>query len=426
MALSTLAGSRAAANLPNATSYNPGQKDQFANPAEAAGPQPSSKTYNQPVQAQPLSSPAPSQILKYPLDNNYLAYLLFRMKKINPWDIDIQTAASILDNPVITDEKGAVNQLLNAAAGGDASTDDTSLNEGQVGYPSTGTQFSDDADAEEGGVFAANRSFQQQQQAKASREAERRRTAAVSQKDILGISSQYVTDVPAIKLYLPQAINFNDVVNYNNQASLGPGGAAGLAALNAGESFTNAAKAFAGDALGFIGEALNVANTRSDVSRLALTRAIQAAPTGQKINNTAALGFQVAINPNTRTLFEGVVTREFNFQFDFYPVSQAEALVVQNIVRHFRTEMYPSTIGRGEAGVPIGYNFPNVFEIKLRIGDVQAPMPQPHLCYLRNVQTTYNPGSMSFFPDGQPTHTAMTLSFSEFRNLSREDIEEGR
>ena len=39
MALSTLAGSRAAANLPNATSYNPGQKDQFLNPAEAAGPQ---------------------------------------------------------------------------------------------------------------------------------------------------------------------------------------------------------------------------------------------------------------------------------------------------------------------------------------------------------------------------------------------------
>lgn len=362
----------------------------------------SSKTFNQPQQAQDLSNPSPTSILKYPEDNNYLAYILFRLKKINPWDLDIDTAASILDNPVITDEKGALNQLGRAIRG---------LPEQE--------ETDEQLEVRERAEDQARADFQE-------RAAERKRTAAVSKKDILGISHQYVTEAPAIKLYLPQAININDVVNYNQSANLGPGGASGLAALNAGQSFTNAARAFAGDALGFIGEALSASNTRSDLSRLALTRAVQAAPTGASINNAAAIGFQVSINPNTRTLFEGVVAREFNFQFDFYPVSQVEAQTVEQIVKHFRTELYPSTIGRGEAGVPIGYNFPHVFEIKFRVGDTSAPMPQPHLCYLRNVQTTYNPGSMSFFPDGQPTHTQMTLNFVEYRTLSREDIEEGR
>ena len=162
------------------------------------------------------------------------------------------------------------------------------------------------------------------------------------------------------------------------------------------------------------------------LSRLALNRAAQALPTGQSINNTASLGFQVTVNPNTRTLFEGVTIREFSFQFDFYPVSQEESQTVQEIVKFFRTELYPSTIGSATTGVPIGFNFPHVFEIKFRVGDRNAPMPQPHLCYLRNVQSTYNPSSMSFFADGSPTHTSMTLNFTEFRTLSKADIREGR
>lgn len=362
----------------------------------------SRRVFNEPLQVEDLKNPAPSAILKYPEDDNYLAYLLFRLKKINPWDLDLDTAASVLDNSVITNEKGALNQLGRAVRG---------------------LPEQEETDEQ---LEVRERAEDQKQADFANAVAERQRTAAVSKKDILGISHQYVTDAPAVKLYLPQAININDVVNYNQSANLGPGGASGLAAINAGRSFGDAARAFAGDALGFIGEALSASNTRSELSRLALTRAVQAAPTGASINNAAAIGFQVSINPNTRTLFEGVVSREFNFQFDFYPVSQIEAETVQQIVKHFRTELYPSTIGRGEAGVPIGYNFPHVFEIKFRIGDRSAPMPQPHLCYLRNVQTTYNPGSMSFFPDGQPTHTQMTLNFVEFRNLSREDIEEGR
>ena len=224
---------------------------------------------------------------------------------------------------------------------------------------------------------------------------------------------------------MPQAINISDQVNYNNGSTIGPSGAAATAAINAGGGLREGLSAFLSDAVGFIGDAFGTAANDPGLRRLALARAAQALPTGQSINNATALGFQVTVNPNTRVLFEGVIIREFQFQFDFYPVSYNEAQVVQKIVKFFRTELYPSTIGR-QAGVPIGFNFPHVFEIKFRIGGKNAPLPQPHLCYLRNVQTTYNPGSMSFFDDGSPTHTAMTLAFTEFRTLSKEDINEGR
>ena len=53
---------------------------------------------------------------------------------------------------------------------------------------------------------------------------------------------------------------------------------------------------------------------------------------------------------------------------------------------------------------------------------VNRNLPQPLMCYLRNVSTTYNQGSMVFHEDGQPTEVDLTLSFTEFRALTRQDI----
>ena len=52
-------------------------------------------------------------------------------------------------------------------------------------------------------------------------------------------------------------------------------------------------------------------------------------------------------------------------------------------------------------------------------------MPQPLLCYLRDVTTSYNPGSMSFHADGSPTEIDMSVNFQEFRGLTKQDIESG-
>ena len=417
MALSTLAGSRAAANLPNATPYNPGQQGQ--SDTSVVGPETNTKKYADAEQAEPLQSAQPDTVLQYPQDDSYAAYILFRAKKINPWDIGADKARKLLETPAITGEKARYKPVIDLAkragvntlgSGGYASGQE-GLNEGQTTAEST--NYSDQFNTAE---FTGTT---------ASRNSEKNASNNQQAKDILGVTSEYVDDLPAIRLYMPQAINISDQVNYNNGSTIGPSGAAATAAINAGGGLGAGLSAFLSDAVGFIGDAFGTAANDPGLRRLALARAAQALPTGQSINNATALGFQVTVNPNTRVLFEGVIIREFQFQFDFYPVSYNEAQVVQKIVKFFRTELYPSTIGR-QAGVPIGFNFPHVFEIKFRIGGKNAPLPQPHLCYLRNVQTTYNPGSMSFFDDGSPTHTAMTLAFTEFRTLSKEDINEGR
>ena len=417
MALSTLAGSRAAANLPNVNRYNTGQQGANTNNVEQNTPPPSSKEYNKPQQAEPITSTEPDTILQYPQDESYVAYLLFRVKKINPWDIDVQSAVKLLDTPALSKEKDKYKEVLTQARGaaeggvGDDEIDGVQTAEDRF-RASLAEEEDDYSSAQSNIPTVTERSTQRDAQNDASR------------KNTLGIRSQYVDDLPAIKLYMPQAINFNDQVQYSN-ANLGASGAAALAGVNAGGSIAAGARAFFSDALGFLGDAFGEASSDPGLRRLALNRAAQSLPTGSQINTAASLGFQVTVNPNTRVLFENVVIRDFAFQFDFYPVSYAEAQVVQKIIRFFRTELYPSTIG-SEQGVPIGFNFPHVFDIRLRVGGKNAPMPQPELCYLRGVQSTYNPGSMSFFDDGSPTHTAMTLNFTEFRTLSKQDIKEGR
>jgi len=406
MALSTLAGSRAAANLPNATPYNPGQQGQSDTPV--VGPETNTKKYADAEQAEPLQSAQPDTVLQYPQDESYAAYILFRAKKINPWDIGAQKARKILETSAITGEKARYKPVIDLLKGA------SDISQEERARASLAEAEDDYSTAQSGGTSDT-----------ATRDSEKDASNKQQAKDILGVTSEYVDDLPAIRLYMPQAINISDQVNYNNGSTIGPSGAAATAAINAGGGLGAGLSAFLSDAVGFIGDAFGTAANDPGLRRLALARAAQALPTGQSINNATALGFQVTVNPNTRVLFEGVIIREFQFQFDFYPVSYNEAQVVQKIVKFFRTELYPSTIGR-QAGVPIGFNFPHVFEIKFRIGGKNAPLPQPHLCYLRNVQTTYNPGSMSFFDDGSPTHTAMTLAFTEFRTLSKEDINEGR
>lgn len=400
------------------------------NDTSTPAPPANSKEYNEAQQAQSIQSSQPDTILKYPLDEGYLAYLLFRAKKINPWDIDVQNAVKLLDTPAITAEKEKYKEVVAAKRSGREEAVEPQGGGGRGGgsYLRTGASsgtVQDSYAVGQGGEFSADAATgSEKASSQASRNAQKDAQNNAGKKNSLGITTEYVDDLPAIKLYMPQAINFNDQVQYSNQ-NLGASGAAALAGVNATGSIAAGAKAFFGDALGFLGDAFSGAIEDPGLRRLALNRAAQSLPTGSQINTAASIGFQVVVNPNTRVLFENVTIRDFSFQFDFYPVSFAEAQVVQKIIKFFRTELYPSTIG-SEQGVPIGFNFPHVFEIKLRIGGRNAPMPQPELCYLRGVQSTYNPGSMSFFDDGSPTHTAMTLNFTEFRTLSKQDIKEGR
>ena len=229
-----------------------------------------------------------------------------------------------------------------------------------------------------------------------------------------------------IDLYLPPAHVVQDILNYNMATPLNISGAAFLSGANAG---TGALQSFAqGIQRGtesiselFTQGAGGVAG-RLAATRLASTPFGAIVPSG--LRSAIGLAARVTVNPNLTTTFEGVVVRQFVFNFKFLPKSPEESAEVKRIVRMFRLNAYPEEIFG--AGVPIGFKYPNLFKIRLLSGrqgqfrNVGTPIK---LSYLQSVNTTYNPGQQTFHPDGSPTEVDMNLTFFEYKTQSRQDVE---
>lgn len=227
-----------------------------------------------------------------------------------------------------------------------------------------------------------------------------------------------------VTLYLPQAITFSDQADYESNVQLGALGAASEATINRGGNAGAAIAAGMRQASSTVTD-LIYGNTGAagEAARFAATRIANALP-GQTIGNVAASVLRTAVNPNKRTLFRGVNIREFAFQFKMIANSQREAIEIDNIVRFFRTELYPSVVGEGQGTDLIGYNFPNLFDIDMKYNN-QPVATKIKPVYLRNVTTTYNPASMGWHSDGKPSEVDVTLAFVEERTLNKGDVQRG-
>ena len=227
-----------------------------------------------------------------------------------------------------------------------------------------------------------------------------------------------------VTLYLPQAITFADQADYESNVQLGTLGAGAEAAINRGQN-AGAALATAVRQAQSTFTDLIYGNTGAagEAARFAATRVANAIP-GQTIGNVTASVLRTAVNPNKRTLFRGVNIREFSFQFKMIANSQREAIEIDNIIRFFRTELYPSVVGEGQGTELIGYNFPNLFDIDMKYNN-QPVATKIKPVYLRNVTTTYNPSSMGWHADGKPSEVDVTLAFVEERTLNKGDVQRG-
>ena len=130
-----------------------------------------------------------------------------------------------------------------------------------------------------------------------------------------------------------------------------------------------------------------------------------------------------------RKLFNGVIVREFAFQFKMIPTSPEEGEAIKKIVKFFRKELYPRAfrvpIG-GVAEASLGFNFPNAFKIKFNFKNSEnLNVPKLLECYLRNVSHTINPTGGGFKNDGKPNEVDLTLTFVEHRAIEQQDIEKG-
>ena len=141
---------------------------------------------------------------------------------------------------------------------------------------------------------------------------------------------------------------------------------------------------------------------------------------------------KLAPNPNTRALFKQVNLRSFAFTFKMIPESPKDALNIPEIIKWFRTEMYPEDVaigGFGDAGgtAIAGYRFPKTFNIEL-FHEGWTP-PKIDECYLESFQTNFNPTNSAFLSQdgkgGLPSEIDISMTFTEAKTLSRKQIEEG-
>ena len=248
-----------------------------------------------------------------------------------------------------------------------------------------------------------------------------------------------VAGAPTVKMFFPTGFNFADGVGY--QASpLGIAGAAAESAANAAggagaEGGISALGAFATGllddakaAVKVIGEQdIDIGPAGVDAVRFAATRAAARSSTAQPIVSNIT---KMTVNPNIRTLFNGVNVREFTFQFKMIATSPQEGRVIQDIIKLFRTELYPEAfnvpIGKSNVEAKLGFNFPNAFKIRFNFKGVENQnLPKLKECYLRTMSHTINPTGGGFKVDGKPNEIDMTLSFVENQTLDKDDIKAG-
>ena len=343
---------------------------------------------------------------RYPVDESYPVYMHYRVREVIP---PLRNATDQVNELYQAHVDSELKPVRGVSSGYDELPSGNSVNE-----------------AKETAYQKKLQRLSSELQAKADREKFQKRSGA--REGLLGFKTAYLENPIDIKLYMPPGVMFHDNVQYD-QAQLGLSGAAGLQAFNdTGSGMSAIGSMLSETAASLTG--LFSGGGNLDTARVAMARGVQAYSTLLTSGQQAAfnLGLQVTVNPNTRSVFQGVSVRNFSFQYDFYPTSKAEQNQVERIIKTFRTQMYPKAIPEAslEAGFPLGYKFPNLFEINFKFNNSEIQgMPKPLFCFLRDVSTTFNPGGMSYHDQGKPTHMNMSLQFQEFRALNQQDIENG-
>lgn len=218
-------------------------------------------------------------------------------------------------------------------------------------------------------------------------------------------------------LFMPQALQINDGVSYEN-ASLGVFGGGIEGALNSGtDGLANAAVRGVGQGINDFVKLVSGAATQ-DNARIAAARFAPGASIGGAVRSS----LQVAPNPNSRTLFQSVGIREFSFTFKLIPKSFDESNEITKIIRFFRTELYPETMREG--GIDLAYKFPNKIKVKLLYNDIEYKEDALSfkLMYIKTFNAVYNPTQSSFFQGGRFSEVDISLTMAEDRALDKKDV----
>lgn len=230
-----------------------------------------------------------------------------------------------------------------------------------------------------------------------------------------------------VTLYLPQAIQIQDAVQYDNNVELGAIGGGIVNSLRGRQSLANAIDRSSTAANNVIRALSNgdVSAITQEQASLASQAALKNAggARGASAANALSAVTGATANPNLRTLFRQVPIRNFSFSFTLIPTSRQEAEQIKSIVKFFREELYPEALTVG--GIDYGYRFPNRMLIKLTYKNRDIPGVKFLPVYLQSFNAVYNANGMGMHSDGNWSEVQINMNFTETKPLAKQDVERG-
>lgn len=229
-----------------------------------------------------------------------------------------------------------------------------------------------------------------------------------------------------VVLYMPPSVAIFDGVNIQN-VDFGAFGTGVEMGINAGSGPIQALVSSTETQISSFMDALS-GNLDPEGARVVASRTASMFGS-DTVSGAVSSALRITPNPNTRMIFKSVNIREFAFNFKMIPTSQAESQAIKRIVHLFRKNLYPKTIdleGTGGNGIPIAYRFPNTFQIEMYYGNKKLSELNPDLklgkMYLRQFTANYNPNGMGFYKNGDFNEVDISLSFTETRALTYDDV----
>lgn len=224
-------------------------------------------------------------------------------------------------------------------------------------------------------------------------------------------------------LYMPQAISLQDTFEFEN-VNFRTFGSLVAASVASGSGAVAGLTQATAEGLASIFQAFRGSGPSADLNRAAVARLGNLLP--GVAGNAISEGLQTTPNPNIRALFKAVNLRQFSFLFRMKPKSEEEAEEISQIIKYFRKAAFPESISA--SNIKVAYKFPLKFKIKLIYEDLEQRKEvgvKFKFCYLRSIQTDFNPSAMAFMRNGEFQETNLTLNFTEEQTLDRDDVEEG-
>lgn len=131
----------------------------------------------------------------------------------------------------------------------------------------------------------------------------------------------------------------------------------------------------------------------------------------------------LAANPRKEMVFKGVDFRTFTFSYNFFPRSETEALIVEDIINTFKFHMHPEYKDSNS----FLYLYPSEFDISYQTSSgVNTHIHKHTSCVLTELNVNYAPqGNFNVFANGIPTQININMSFKELAVPTKETIEMG-